>query len=154
MLNDTNTPTRLLLMSQTAEHALRALLYLGQHSQSGLVSAQEIAQSLGAPPNYLAKTLRVLAKRGILRSVRGPHGGFELAVPASHITPAQVMEAVDEVTASAACLLGNHLCAPTDPCAVHARWSKLNRQVMEPLEQTSLAELLAGVDPSSNSLYS
>ena len=138
-----NTPDRLPLLSQTAEHALRALLYLGQHPDRGYVSAQEIAEALGAPPNYLSKTLRVLTKRGVLRSVRGPHGGFALAMSTADITPAMVVDAVDDVSVPATCLLGNHPCDPDAPCAAHGRWSQLGRRVMEPLEGTSIADLLA-----------
>ena len=143
MRKQLNTPARLPFLSQTAEHALRALLFLGQHEERGLISAQEIADALGAPPNYLSKTLRILAKQGFLRSVRGPQGGFALAVSAASITPASVLDAVDDVTAPATCLLGNNLCDPEAPCAAHERWSELGRRVLEPLQDTSIADLLA-----------
>jgi len=150
MRNDSNTPTRLPLLSQTAEHALRAVLYLGRHEGRGLVSSQEIADALGAPPNYLSKILRMLAKRGILRSLRGPNGGFQLAAAPKHITPAQVVQAVDDVAVPATCLLGDRLCDPDDPCAVHERWSALSAQVLAPLQSTSIADLLSDTNVSGD----
>jgi Rrf2 family iron-sulfur cluster assembly transcriptional regulator len=142
MLKTLNAPARLPLLSQTAEHALRAVLYLGRNQERGLIAATEVAQALGAPPNYLAKTLRLLARRGVLRSVRGPHGGFALAVPAHALSAARVVEAVDEVSARANCLLGNRACDPESPCEAHAQWETLTRRVLQPMEETSVADIL------------
>ena len=148
MRNAPNTPARLPLLSQTAEHALRAVLYLARHRDQGLIAATEVANALGAPPNYLAKTLRLLARRGVLRSVRGPRGGFALAVPAETLTAAEVVEAVDEVTRPANCLTGNRPCDPEHPCDAHAQWARLTERVLEPMQATSIAQIL-GADARS-----
>ena len=139
------TPPRLPLLSQTAEHALRAVLYLARHRAEGLVPASEIAGALGAPQNYLSKTLRRLAQRGLLRSARGPKGGFELLVHPVSLSASRVLDAVYEsVKSSPICLLGDHPCNPSDPCEVHVRWTTLVEQVLRPLEETSMADLLGG----------
>ncbi len=136
---------RLPLLSQTAEHALRAVLYLARHRAKGLVPASEIARALGAPRNYLSKTLQRLAQRGLLRSARGPKGGFELLVDPEAISASQILDAVGEsVGPLATCLLGDLPCDPSDPCEVHARWNALVEQVLRPLELTSMADLLGG----------
>lgn len=142
MRNAPNAPARLPFLSQTAEHALRAILYLGRNQGRGLISAAETADALGAPPNYLSKTLRLLARRGLLKSSRGPRGGFELAFDIETITAAQVMEAVDEVASPANCLLGGGACDPTRPCAAHERWSTLRERVLGPMQDTTIADLL------------
>ena len=149
MRNITNTPPRLPILSQTAEHALRAVLFLARSADRGLVSATEVAAVLGAPPNYLAKTLRLLTRRGLLRSLRGPQGGFALRVPADRLTTAEVVEAVDEVTVPSMCLLGDRPCDPTRPCAAHARWSELRDRVLRPMAETTIADLLAGSEDAS-----
>ena len=65
------------MLSQTSEHAIRAVLFLAQqHGEP--VSADRVAGALGAPANYLGKTLNMLARRGLLASSRGPAGGFRL----------------------------------------------------------------------------
>jgi Rrf2 family protein len=148
MLNITNTPARLPLLSQTAEHALRAVLYLGRNQERGLISAKELAEALGAPPNYLAKTLRLLARHGMLRSSRGPGGGFALAVPPEDLFAADVVEAVDEVSSPASCLMGNRSCDPDHPCEAHFRWADLTKQVLRPMQDTSIADIL-GITPGA-----
>ena len=145
MRNVQSTPVRLPLLSQTAEHALRAVLYLARHRAKGLVPASEIARALGAPRNYMSKTLKRLAQRGLLRSSRGPKGGFELLVHPASLPASRVLEAVGEsVESSPTCLLGDHPCNPSDPCEVHVRWTTLVEQVLRPMEETSMADLLGG----------
>lgn len=142
MINAFTPETRLPFLSQTGEHALRALLYLGQNTARGAVPATEIAEALGAPPNYLAKTLRALVRRKILRSSRGPGGGFTLARSPDTISTAEILAAVDDVATVATCLLGDRPCDPEHPCAAHQQWTLLRERVLAPLSETSVADLL------------
>jgi Rrf2 family transcriptional regulator, iron-sulfur cluster assembly transcription factor len=132
------------LFSRTAEHALRAVLYLGGRPEGELVPAGRIATALGTPPNYTAKTLRQLARRGLLRSVRGPSGGFELRVHPQSLPIARVVDAVDEARVDeSVCLLGDHICDSSQPCIAHRRWADLQNRVQELMEGTSVGDLLA-----------
>ena len=132
------------ILSRTAEHALRAALYLGRRRADGLVPAAEVAAALGTPPNYTAKTLRQLARKGLLRSVRGPHGGFALSVEAADLSVARIVHAVDEVAERpAVCLLGDRRCDGAHPCGAHRRWAELQELTGELLERTTLGDLLA-----------
>ncbi|HUG37933.1 MAG TPA: Rrf2 family transcriptional regulator [Candidatus Limnocylindrales bacterium] len=99
MRNAPTSPIDRQILSQTAEHALRALLFLGGRRDAGLTPASEVAAALGTPPNYTGKTLRQLVRTGLLRSGRGPHGGFALRVEPSAITVAGVVDAVDGLVA-------------------------------------------------------
>jgi Rrf2 family iron-sulfur cluster assembly transcriptional regulator len=130
-------------LTQTAEHALRAALYLGRSDRTRLVSAGEVASALGTPPNYTAKTLRHLTRKGLLRSVRGPHGGFALRVEPSELTLARLLDAVDEPTERpAVCLLGDRLCDGARPCGAHRRWLEVQSRANEMMQRTTLADLL------------
>ena len=79
------------MLSATAEHAVRAVLLLARHDGHKALSADAIAAELGAPRNYLAKTLNALAKAGVVHSARGAAGGFTLAVPATELTLARII---------------------------------------------------------------
>jgi Rrf2 family protein len=130
------------LLSRTAEHALRAALYLARRGHA-YVPAGEVAAALGTPPNYTAKTLRQLARKGLLRSVRGPRGGFALSVEPRELPVARLLDAVDDVVQRpAVCLLGDHPCDPTRPCGAHARWTEVQTSASAVLERTTLADLL------------
>lgn len=138
-------------LSQTAEHALRAVLFLARQPEGTRVPAEVIAEALDAPRNYLSKTLGTLAKDGVISSARGPSGGFRLRVPASELSLARVVRAVDDPTVSGACLVGGRRCDADDPCAAHAQWVAVRAAALAPMEKTTIADLLgtASADPQS-----
>lgn len=130
------------MLSQTSEHAIRALLYLAQRPTGEPVPAERIARALGAPANYLAKTLNALARHGLVVSTRGPAGGFTLRGAPAEITLADVVEAFGEHRPRAACMLGGRPCSARTPCAAHVRWTELQGALRAPLRTTSIADLL------------
>ena len=82
------------MLSVTADHALRAILALAGAPGRAPVRANMIADAIGAPRNYLSKTLNLLAKAGVIASGRGPAGGFALAVAPESITVADIVDAL------------------------------------------------------------
>jgi Rrf2 family protein len=136
-----------MIITQTAEHALRAVLYLAGQPGRDRVPAESIAEALAAPRNYLSKTLGTLAKAGVITSARGPTGGFRLAVPPEQLTLARVIGPFQESHHSPVCMTGGRRCGTQEPCATHARWSALQAELLAPMERTTIADLLG---PSSN----
>lgn len=132
------------MLSYTSDYALRAVLVLAGDTQQRPLRAGEIAFATGAPRNYMGKTLNSLVKAGVLRSARGPHGGFSLAIPADTLTIARVIDCFVEPRTHTQCLLGNRPCDKSKPCAAHRIWTSINTQRREPLATTTVAELLQG----------
>lgn len=132
------------MLSRTAEHGLRALIYLARHADAGYVSARAIAAALGAPGNYLSKVLRTLSRAGLVDSTRGPQGGFRLAMPAHEISLAVISAVLEEPAGAGRCLLGDHPCDPSNPCAAHRRWEAVRARAAETLASTTVADLLGG----------
>jgi Rrf2 family protein len=133
------------MLSQTAEYAVRATLYLAGAGRFGTtVPAETISTALGAPANYLSKTLHQLARAGIVRGMRGPTGGFRLAVAPAELTVARIIELFDGPVTKATCLLGDRPCDPAHPCGAHDRWTAMTAASRAPLAETTLADLLRG----------
>ncbi len=130
------------MLSQTAEYALRAVLYLAMHTEEQPVSVDTIAEALTLPRNYLSKVLHTLAKREVLSSARGPHGGFSLAVRAGELSLLTVIEPFDQLERRRDCLLGRSRCAAGSPCAAHARWKALADHVSSFFRETTVADLI------------
>jgi Rrf2 family protein len=130
------------MISATAEHAVRAVLLLARHDGAKALSADAIAAELGAPRNYLAKTLNALAKAGVVHSARGAAGGFTLAVPANELTLARIIAPFDDHARTPSCLLRNRVCDAANPCAVHARWTAIVGHAAARFAQTTISELL------------
>lgn len=81
-------------VSQTAEYALRAVLFLAQ-SPSGFRTTQEIAQATRAPQSYLPKVLQPLARCGYVAAQRGARGGYVLDCDPRELTLGDVIRCVE-----------------------------------------------------------
>ena len=126
------------MLSQTSQYALRAMIYLGEREGRGPVRVDEVAEALDVPRNYLSKILHALVKRGILRSLRGPRGGFYLARPSQAVTLLELVEPFDDIEARRTCLLGKKECSDVRPCAVHAQWKATATEVARFYRETTL----------------
>jgi Rrf2 family protein len=129
------------MLSQTAEYALRAVLYLAEQGDAGPVRVGEMAAALKIPQNYLSKTLHVLARRGVLRSERGKAGGFQLAVDPDRLRLHAVIAPFDRLEQRRRCLLGRAECSDRAACAAHARWKEAADTVATFFRETTVADL-------------
>lgn len=125
--------------SAKAQYALVALLELASiHSQGGTLQVGEIARRQGIPDRYLEQMLTALRKAGILRSIRGPKGGYQLARAPEQVSVADVLS----------CLEGDAQAErqgdrSTDEFAVLGELElKLERALAEELSSTTLRHLL------------
>jgi Rrf2 family protein len=135
------------ILSQTAEYALRAVLYLGQQPKGTLTRVNDVASALKIPRNYLSKILHVLARAGILSSTRGKAGGFRLATPVERLTLLKVVGEFDDVDQRRHCLLGNPVCSDRTACAAHAQWKQTADAVATFFRTTTIADLLQEEPP-------
>ncbi|MCD6395466.1 MAG: Rrf2 family transcriptional regulator [Planctomycetes bacterium] len=87
-------------MSTTAHYGLIAAAYIAEQADEGRVKASTISAKYGIPLEYLIKILQQMVKANILRSKRGPTGGFILACPAKEITLLEIIEAAGGPIAS------------------------------------------------------
>lgn len=129
------------MLSQTAEYALRAVLYLAEQPHGRPVRVEEIGAALGLGPAYLSKTLGTLVRSGVLGSLRGPHGGFRLAVAPEDLPLMRVVAPFDDVGSRRHCLLGNPECSDQYACSAHRAWKETSAQVEKFFRLTTVAEL-------------
>jgi Rrf2 family protein len=130
------------MLSQTAEHALRATLYLARQPEGARVGAERIAREIGAPQHYLASTLGALAGAGVITSRRGRFGGFALARPACEIRVADVTGVFDSIDGPARCLLADRPHCSESPCSAHEHWLCAQRAALAVLSETVLAQMI------------
>jgi Rrf2 family protein len=129
------------VLSQTAEYALRATIYIARHTPRA-VRLNDVAQAVHAPPRYLAKILGQLAREGILHSSRGPTGGFRLAARKERVTLTAIIAVFDGVEPRR-CLLGDGLCGHNPGCTVHEKWAPIARSNADFFAHTTILELLS-----------
>lgn len=130
-----------IIFSRRCEYALQAVLYLALKEEGEKTSIKELTKHIRIPSPFLAKILQDLAHKALLKSGKGPHGGFALAKPAKHITMFSIVEAIDGTAFTNGCVLGFMECSSTTPCAMHDEWSGIRDRITAALKKKDLAEM-------------
>ncbi len=132
-----------MIFSKTTAYGVRALAYLAAHSTAGLCGLQEIADHEHIPPVYLRKVLGLLRRHRLLRSVKGIHGGYELARPPETITLWEVFRVLEPDPYLDACILGHGQCEQEGSCALHEDWQRIRQDLVRLLQDKTIAEIAA-----------
>ena len=130
-----------LIFSRQCEYALQAMVYLALKKDGERISIKDLTKRLDIPYHFLGKILQGLTRKGYLTSVKGPHGGFALAMPAEEITLFQIVEAIDGVGFSHNCVMGFPDCSGKNPCAVHETWSGVRESITTMLQVKNIAQM-------------
>jgi Rrf2 family protein len=126
-----------MIFSRSSEYALRAFACLAEVEPGTYVMAKDIAQKAELPGHFLAKILQQLARKGYLKSNKGPSGGFTLAQPASKLTLMDIVTAVDGTAELDRFPFKNG----GGRSAAHNGWKVLRSSIVDYLESTSVADL-------------
>ena len=129
------------MISQTAEYALRAIIFLAGDPESPSTTRQ-IAEGTRVPPPYLSKVLQGLARAGLVHPQRGLHGGFRLRKPPERITIYEVIQSVDPFKRIRECPLGIEAHG-VNLCPLHRRLDDAMETVEQSFRESTVAELLA-----------
>lgn len=108
-----------------------------------LYSAQDLSAHTHVAAPTVAKLLKLLAKGGLIDSLRGARGGYRLARDASGITVADVIGAIDGPIALTQCSVHKGACAIESFCGVRTNWRLINQTVRHALESVTLAQMAA-----------
>lgn len=133
-----------MLFSKTTGYGIRALVYLAKQSESQLCGLQEIAENEKIPSAYLGKILGDLRKHQLLRSVKGIHGGYELAQAPDSITLWDVYQILDPLIDCDQCILGLEHCEDKCPCALHHAWMPIKDDFVHLLRTKTIAQISNG----------
>ena len=129
------------MISQTAEYALRAVVYLaGAKGQPR--TTQQIAEKTKVSSGYLSKVLQALGRAGIVASQRGLHGGFTLLQEPEELTIYDIVNVVDPIHRIHTCPLGLRKHG-VQLCPLHRRLDDAMATVEEAFTSTTLAELMS-----------
>ncbi|HUM11413.1 MAG TPA: Rrf2 family transcriptional regulator [Myxococcaceae bacterium] len=129
-----------MVLSQTAQYALRALTVLTALGPGATARTRDLAGPARVPNDYLSKIMRKLVEAKLLVSERGHHGGFRLARPPGDITLAEILEAVDEGIDLKECAFGFSRCDARNPCPLHPVYSELSESVKAWAQRSTLAD--------------
>ena len=124
-------------------YALRASVALAKMGKNGdLVSISNICAAENLSPIFLEQIFFNLKKAGLVKSVRGPGGGFNLLYPPDKLTVREILTAAGEVLSVSNCDKSSAVCERRNECKSHNVWMKLNDLINEYLHSLTLASLL------------
>ncbi|MDD4857726.1 MAG: Rrf2 family transcriptional regulator [Candidatus Krumholzibacteria bacterium] len=134
-------------ISEATSIAFHAAAMIAENSDR-IVSSREIASALGASENHLSKVLQRLARSGIVRSTRGPNGGFKIRTPWEKIRLIEIYEAIEGPLAPGRCLLAPSICRG-NKCVLGVLVHKTDEAARKCLAGTTLAEIVKSFHPGA-----
>lgn len=131
----------MLRLSKKTDYALLAMRHLAANADRGAVSARELAETYDIPTELLAKVLQKLVRGQLLESQQGIRGGYALARPATSMSVADVIQAVDGPLMVTACSEADHSCEQYTKCNIRDPLWRIKDRIVATLAATSVAEL-------------
>ena len=131
-------------LSTKGRYAVMAMADLAGHENGGrAVTLADIARRQEISLSYLEQLFAKLRRQGLVKSVRGPGGGYRLIRPADEVRVADIILAVDEPIRATRCLPGSKGCMTASiRCVTHDLWEELGQQIHVFLSSISLADVV------------
>src|SRR5262252_6754012 len=134
----------MLRISKLTDYATVILAALAEQPEQVRTATALAEQTRIAAPT-VSKLLKQLQRAGLVTSTRGLHGGYQLARPATQISAAAILDALEGPVALTDCSVGHGQCEIEETCRVGRVWQRLNLAIRRALYEVSLAQL-AGLD--------
>jgi Rrf2 family cysteine metabolism transcriptional repressor len=129
-------------LSTKVRYATRAMLDLALHFNEGAIQIKGICERQDVSEQYLKNLLASLRVANLVRSVRGPRGGFTLARPPSQIRVIEIIRAMEGSIALADCVDAPEICSRADLCVTRDLWTEMGDAMNAVVESTSLQDLV------------
>ncbi len=129
-------------ISTRTRYGLRALIDLASRQSDGPVMLRAIAESEGLSKKYLDNIFTSLRLAGLLRTIRGAHGGYLLNKPASEITVLDVVTALEGDISPVDCVDHPELCDRSDTCVTRELWKDLRTSMEQTLASRTVQQLV------------
>ena len=121
---------------------MRAMLDLAQHYQDGLVPVKDVAARQGISERYLEHLFLSLKTAGLVKSVRGAHGGFTLTSAPDRIKLIDIIRVSEGPLLLVECVADAGVCPRSSKCAARDVWSELQSVMNEVLRSKTLQDLM------------
>lgn len=130
----------MLRISKLTDYGTVVLAHIASRNDD-LVSAADVAGATGLASPTVSKLLKALGRAGLVQSTRGVHGGYRLARPASDISAADVIDALEGPVSITECSSSDSVCEHEGNCNVGGAWQQINVAIRRALDEVSLVDL-------------
>lgn len=140
------------MFSKTCEYAIRALLFIAQKTRENKkVGTKEIAREIDSPEYFIKKILQDLSRKGLVQSLKGPHGGFYFNEESLKTSLSEIVRAVDGDKIFSGCAMGLRQCSEQTPCPLHNEFRFIRAEINRMLDQSTLGEFAESL--ASNQVF-
>jgi Rrf2 family protein len=132
------------LLSKSFGYALRGILYVAlAHDENRKVQIEEIATKLSVPKHFLGKIMQQMVKAGLLKSTKGPSGGFSLTEITLSTSLTVLLEITNDIDQFRFCVLKLKACNSSKPCPLHAEMEDVKNKMLDIFQKTTINDLLS-----------
>ena len=132
-----------MILSKSFGYALRGVLYVARmQDENRKIQIEEIASNLSVPKHFLGKIMQQVVKKGLLRSTKGPYGGFSLTNETLGAPLMKLVEITDGTEQFKICVLKLKSCDGTNPCPLHYEVVEIREKFLSVFSETTIGDLL------------
>lgn len=136
-----------MMISTRGRYALRVMLDLAEHRESGYMPMKEVAERQDISLKYLERILPVLVKNGLVEGIHGKGGGYRLVREPQECTVGEILRLTEGDLAPVACLSCEaEPCPKSSSCKTLSMWTQFYRITNEYFDGITLSELVSGAD--------
>ena len=132
---------QMLHVSDAASMGIHACSLLAAEPENQSLTSQDMAATLHGSANHMAKILQRLTRAGIVRSIRGPHGGFALACDPEKTSILDVFAAIEGPIREEHCMLRIPVCSPEKLCIMGHLVQDVQEMVRQRFSRTTLGDM-------------
>ncbi|MCD7769052.1 MAG: RrF2 family transcriptional regulator [Oscillospiraceae bacterium] len=141
-------------VSTKGRYALRTMVDLAQHSDTGLVTLKDVAARQELSQKYLEQIVTVMSRAGFVKGIRGPQGGYRLAREPREYNLAEILRLVEGSLAPVECLDESpNQCERCASCSTVEMWDGLYKVITDYLEGITLQDLLDRANANAGNDY-
>jgi len=129
-------------LSTRTRYGMRAILELAENYGNGALRLKTIAQHQELSVKYLEQLMAILKSAGIVRSIRGPKGGYALAKSPSQIKLSDCFVCLEGPVITTECVEDDSFCTRTEDCVTRQVWTQVQKAVMDVLNSMTLQSLV------------
>jgi Rrf2 family protein len=129
-------------LTTKGRYGLRLMIELALHDENTLVTLREISKHQEISVKYLWSLITPLQRAGLVKAVRGAHGGYTLAKPPSEITIRDIVVEVEGPLSIVDCVADSSVCHREPLCVARDIWIEVSRKIEETLDSITLSDIL------------
>lgn len=127
-------------LSTRGRYGLRAICYIAENQEKGFIPVSEISENLNLSENYLEQLARMLKKDGLIKSSRGPKGGYKINRDLESITIGQILRSLEGDMTTSECVSGKVNC--NDKCDAYDLFTKLDYLINQAVDSITLEDIV------------